>query len=127
MDKILNLLSLTPAEREAFLAAAPGVEHQGFLSAVTYQVSVPLWETVETQAGRVYELWDSYGLAHDLLAPILAAGLATGHQVVACPAARSSLAPVRVNTRSTTPMRAALAGTKEPIWAMRTMRATCRM
>ena len=75
------------------LAAAPGVEHQGFLSAVTYQGSVTLWETVETQAGRVYELWDSYGLAHDLLAPILAAGLATGHQVVACP---DPMAPQRL-------------------------------
>ena len=28
MDKILNLLSLTPAEREAFLAAAPGVSQR---------------------------------------------------------------------------------------------------
>lgn len=75
------------------VAAAPGVEHQGFLSAVTYQGSVTLWETVEAQAGRVYELWDSYGLAHDLLAPILAAGLATGHQVVACP---DPMAPQRL-------------------------------
>ena len=74
-------------------AATPGVEHQAFLSAVTYQGSVTLWETVEAQAGRVYELWDSYGLAHDLLAPILAAGLATGHQVVACP---DPMAPQRL-------------------------------
>ena len=28
MDKILNLLSLTPAEKEAFLAAAPGVSQR---------------------------------------------------------------------------------------------------
>ena len=34
------------------------------------------------------------------------------------PLLRSSLAPMRVNTRSTTPMLAALAGTKEPICAM---------
>ena len=46
---------------------------------------------------------------------------------VDCPADRSSDAPMRVNTRSTTPIRAALAGTKEPIWAMSTMSATWRM
>ena len=34
------------------------------------------------------------------------------------PLLRSSLAPMRVKTRSTTPMLAALAGTKEPICAM---------
>lgn len=65
--------------------AVSGVEQQGFLSAVTHQGCMTLWETVVAQAERVYELFDSYGLAHDLLAPILAAGLATGHQVVACP------------------------------------------
>ena len=43
------------------------------------------------------------------------------------PAARSSLAPMRVNTRSTTPMWADWAGTKEPICAIRTMRATWRI
>ena len=43
------------------------------------------------------------------------------------PMERSSEAPMRVKIRSTMPMRADLAGTKEPIWAMRTMRATCRI
>ena len=43
------------------------------------------------------------------------------------PLLRSSLAPMRVKIRSTRPMRAARAGTKDPIWAMRTMRATWRM
>lgn len=66
-------------------AATAGKEFQGFISAVTHKGSITMWETVESQAQRVYELWDSYGLAHDLLAPILAAGLATGHKVVACP------------------------------------------
>ena len=46
---------------------------------------------------------------------------------VDCPADRSSEAPMRVKMRSTMPMRAALAGTKEPIWAMSTIRATCRI
>lgn len=67
------------------IAATPGEETQGFLSAVTHQGTLTLWETVEEQAERVYELWDSYGLAHDLLAPILSAALATGHRVLACP------------------------------------------
>ena len=43
------------------------------------------------------------------------------------PEARSSDAPILVNTRSTTPMVALFAGTKEPICAMRTMSAVWRM
>ena len=44
-----------------------------------------------------------------------------GCTVIAIPVSYTHL------TRSTTPMRAERAGTKEPIWAMRTMRATWRM
>ena len=40
------------------------------------------------------------------------------------PPARSSLAPMRVKMRSTTPMRALLAGTNEPTCAMSVMSAT---
>ena len=43
------------------------------------------------------------------------------------PRARSSLAPTRVNTRSTIPISASAAGTNEPICAMITISATCRM
>ncbi len=43
------------------------------------------------------------------------------------PAARSSDAPMRVKILSTTPMRADLAGTKLPIWAIRTISATWRI
>ncbi len=43
------------------------------------------------------------------------------------PRARLSLAPTRVKIRSTTPMRAALAGTRLPIWAISTISATWRM
>lgn len=35
MDKILNLLSLTPGEKEAFLAAAPGLSQR-------FAASIPL-------------------------------------------------------------------------------------
>ena len=58
---------------------------QRFLSALTCRGRLTLWETVEAQADRVYELRDQYGLAHQLLSPILAAALAAGHDVVACP------------------------------------------
>ena len=43
------------------------------------------------------------------------------------PDARSSDAPMRVNSLSTMPMRAALAGTKLPICAISTISATWRM
>lgn len=56
-----------------------------FLSAVTYKGRVFLRDTVAAQAHRVYELSDSYGLAHELLSPILAAAAAAGWDTVACP------------------------------------------
>jgi len=56
-----------------------------FLSAVTHRGRVMLWDTVSAQAKRVYELSDSYGLAHELLSPILAAAAAAGWDIIACP------------------------------------------
>lgn len=58
---------------------------QRFISAVTHKGAFTLWDTVSAQADRVYELADSYGLGHHLLTPILTAGLAAGHDAVACP------------------------------------------
>ncbi len=66
-------------------AGGDGRADQRFLSAVTHKGPLTLWGTVEAQAGRVYELADSSGLAHHLLNPILTAGLAAGHRAVACP------------------------------------------
>ena len=43
------------------------------------------------------------------------------------PEARSSKAPTRVKTRSTTPIAAWSAGTNMPHWAMTVIRATARM
>lgn len=71
--------------RELKKPGGSGQESQRFLSAVTHQGFVTLWETVEAQADRVYELADSYGLAHDLLSPILTAALAAGHRAIVCP------------------------------------------
>ena len=65
--------------------SAGGEAEQRFISAVTHKGTVTLWGAVEAQADRVYELADSYGLAHDLLNPILTAALASGHRAVACP------------------------------------------
>ena len=62
-----------------------GRADQRFLSAVTHKGAFTLWDTVSAQADRVYELADSFGLAHHLLSPILAAGLAAGHDAVVCP------------------------------------------
>lgn len=58
---------------------------QRFLSAVTCRGCSTLWDTVETGCKRVYELCDSYGLAHELLVPILSAATARGYDVIACP------------------------------------------
>lgn len=66
---------------------------QRFLSAVTCTGRMVLWDTVETLCSRVYELCDSYGLAHELLTPIASAACARGYDVIACP---SPLAPDRM-------------------------------
>lgn len=71
--------------RELKKPGGAGGADQRFLSAVTHKGALTLWGTVEAQAGRVYELADSSGLAHHLLNPILTAGLAAGHRAVACP------------------------------------------
>ncbi len=65
--------------------AQPGQISQRFLSAVTHQGHVWLWDTVSAQARRIYELSDSYGFAHELLSPILTAASAAGWDVTACP------------------------------------------
>ncbi|MCI2105940.1 MAG: hypothetical protein LKK00_04375 [Intestinimonas sp.] len=70
-----------------------GRVEQRFLSAVTYRGQVCLFGTVDRLCKRVYELTDSYGLAHIMLAQLLAGATATGYQVIACP---SPMAPERL-------------------------------
>ena len=76
---------------------APGRERgevtHRFLSATTYKGRVFLRESVSAQARRVYELSDSFGLAHELLTPILSAAAAAGWDAVACP---DPMAPERL-------------------------------
>ena len=64
-------------------AQGEGRAEQRFLSAVTHKGMLTLWDTVTAQAERVYELAGEYGLAHHMLAPILTAALAAGHDAVA--------------------------------------------
>ncbi len=72
---------------------APGAVKQRFLSAVTHEGQVCLFDTVDALCKRVYALMDSYGLAHLMLTQLLAAAIAEGHDAVACP---SPMAPDRL-------------------------------
>lgn len=64
----------------------PGGEvTERFLSAVTCKGPVCFFETADTLCKRIYELADSYGLAHLLLEELLGAAVERGHQAVVCP------------------------------------------
>ena len=65
--------------------AASGQVKQRFLGAVTHKGPLCLFGTADAQCARVYELADSYGLAHELLLHLLAGAVAGGYDVVACP------------------------------------------
>ena len=65
-------------------ASGNGTLRRRFLTAVTCEGPVSLWDTVDAQAERIYRLSDSCGLAHWLLFPILTAALAAGQDCVAC-------------------------------------------
>lgn len=62
-----------------------GTVKQRFLGAVSHQGVLTLYGTVAAQCTRVYELSDRYGLAHPLLARLLAGAVLGGYDVVACP------------------------------------------
>lgn len=71
----------------------PGTVKRRFLGAVTHQGPLCFFDTAELQCKRIYELSDSYGTAHTMLASLLAGAVAAGHDVVACP---SPMAPDRL-------------------------------
>ena len=73
--------------------AQPGQIKQRFLGAVTHRGPLCLYDTALTQCGRVYELTDSCGLAHELLIRLLAGTAANGYNAVVCP---DPMAPDRV-------------------------------
>ena len=62
-----------------------GQVRQRFLGAVTHMGQLCLFDTALVQCGRIYELSDSYGLAHELLIHLLAGAVSGGYDVVACP------------------------------------------
>ncbi len=63
----------------------PGRVTQRFLSAITHKGHITLFETAQAQCSRIYELSDSYGLAHSMLVHLLAGITSAGYDVVACP------------------------------------------
>ena len=73
--------------------ALPGRVRQRFLSAVTHAGPMVLFGTADAQCSRVYELWDSYGVGHEVLSRLLTGVTAAGYDVVACP---SPMAPQRL-------------------------------
>ncbi len=72
----------------------PGGEvTERFLSAVSCQGQVCLFETADTLCKRIYELADSYGLGHVLLETLLGAAVERGHRAVVC---ADPMAPRRI-------------------------------
>lgn len=71
----------------------PGRVTQRFLSAVTHKGVITLYHTALAQCDRVYELADSYGLAHTMLTHLLAGITAAGYDAVVCP---DPMAPERM-------------------------------
>ncbi|MFQ7857084.1 MAG: hypothetical protein ACLRIS_20120 [Flavonifractor plautii] len=58
---------------------------QRFLGGVTWKGVLCQFETVDALCKRVYELADTYGLAHSMLTHLAAGALASGHDVIVCP------------------------------------------
>lgn len=71
----------------------PGRVTQRFLSAITHKGQITLFESAQAQCSRIYELSDSYGLAHTMLTYLLSGITTEGYDVVACP---SPMAPERL-------------------------------
>ena len=57
---------------------------QRFLGGVTWKGVLCQFETVDALCKRVYELADTYGLAHSMLTHLAAGALAAGHDVIVC-------------------------------------------
>ena len=63
----------------------PGHAVQRFLSAVSCQGHVCLFDTVDALCRRVYELSDTYGLGAGMLTALAAGAMAAGYDVILCP------------------------------------------
>ena len=103
----MRALLLTPAMEDRLVKRArgilsreckrtgkePGTRTDRFLDAVSCQGTLCNFETADALCGRVYELCDTYGLAHPLLAQLAGGAMAAGYDVIACP---DPLAPDRI-------------------------------
>ena len=65
--------------------ARPGRATDRFLDAITCQGPVTLYGTASTQCRRIYELADSYALAHPMLRHLADGALRAGYDAVTCP------------------------------------------
>ena len=111
LEDLKKYISLTPEEEEGVKAClgtlrmacllytskktgeGAGQVKQRFLSAVTHRGLLAEFDTVDKLCKRVYELADSYGLAHVMLTHLLSGAVAAGHDAVACV---SPMAPDRL-------------------------------
>ena len=75
------------------VGAEDGRAVQRFLGGVTWQGVLRRTETVMSLCERIYELSDSWGLAHSMLAQLSAGAMASGRDVILCP---SPLCPDRL-------------------------------
>lgn len=73
--------------------APMGRVRQRFLSGMTCQSRLTLWDTAFSQCQKVYHLCDRWGMAHEMLSVLLTGVQRGGYDVVACP---SPMAPMRL-------------------------------
>lgn len=64
---------------------AAGRSIQRFLGAITWRGVLCQFDTADALCKRVYELPDTYGLAHGLLTHLAAGAMAAGYDVIVCP------------------------------------------
>ena len=62
-----------------------GLIRQRFLDGITHKGELCLFETATAQCPRIFALADTYGLAHDLLIPLLTGAAEAGYEAIACP------------------------------------------
>ena len=74
-------------------ALEDGRSVQRFLGGVTWKGVLCSYSTADTLCKRIYELSDTYGLAHGMLHHLAAGALSAGHDIIVCP---SPMAPDRM-------------------------------
>lgn len=62
----------------------PGKITQRFLSANSSHGRIALFHSATQNNDKIYHLWDSYGIAHGLLMPLLTGAINRGYDAIAC-------------------------------------------